>query len=64
MHTYTLRIWEVEARGLDLQGYPQLNSEFKAGTGFMRYCLYNKAMEITQESQQVARPYTELASWE
>lgn len=35
VYTHNLNTWEVEARGSDIQGQPQLHSKFEASLGYM-----------------------------
>lgn len=36
MHICNLSIWEVEARGSDIEGHAQLHSEFEASLSYMK----------------------------
>lgn len=45
MPTLTTSTWEVGAGGLEVQVYPQLQSDFNASLGYVRPCLFQKRRE-------------------
>ena len=48
--TCTLSSWEVDAKGLGVQGHPWPHKELKAILGFMRLCL-NEGIKILKIDQ-------------